>query len=138
MASGVYQRFLANIMNKLIDLSAGDTITCALMTDSHSFTGTHNTWSQVSANEITGTGYTTPGKDLTTPSVTQGSPTYFDADDVEWTSASFSAYHAVLYDNTLAGDDLIASFDFGGVQTVTSGTFKIQWAAGGIVTLTPS
>jgi len=32
-------------------------------------------------------------------------------------------------------DDLICSIDFGGAQTVTAGTFTIQWHADGIITL---
>lgn len=134
MASGIYERFKANLMNKEVDLEA-DSIVVALMTTSHAFTATHNTWSQVSANEITGTGYTTVAEILATKAVTQGATTKFDADDAAWTGASFTAYHAVLFDDTHATDDLICSFDFGGAQTVTSGTFTIQWHADGIITL---
>lgn len=135
MASGIYERFKANLMNKEVDLEA-DTIKCALLDTNHSFTATHNTWSQVSANELAnGNGYTTGGEALTTKAVTQGATTDWDADDVSWTSASFTAYHAVIYDDTVATDDLICSIDFGGAQTVTSGTFTIQWNASGIITL---
>ena len=51
MTSGIYNRFKANLMNKEVDLEA-DTIKVALLNNSHSFTATHNTWSQVSANEL--------------------------------------------------------------------------------------
>lgn len=134
MASGIYNRFKANLMNKEIDLEA-DTIRVALFDNSHSFTATHNQWSEISANEVSGTGYTTKGEALTTKAVTQGATTKFDADDTAWTGASFTAYHVVIYDDTLTNDDLIASIDFGGAQTVTSGTFTIQWHANGIITL---
>lgn len=134
MASGIYERFKANLMNKEVDLEA-DTIKVALMDNVHGFTATHNTWSQVSANEISGTGYSSPGQDLAGKAVTQAATTDWDATDAQWTTATFSAYHAVLYDDTLAGDDLICSFDFGGEQQVTGGTFTIQWNASGIVTL---
>jgi len=135
MASGIYNRLKANLMNKEVDLEA-DTIKVALLDDSHSFTATHNTWSEVSANEISGTGYTSGGEELSNKSVTQGATTKWDADDVQWSSASFTAYHAVLYDDTLTGDDLICSIDFDGAQTVTNSTFTIQWDAAGIITLT--
>ena len=139
MASGVYQRFVANALNKLVDMSAGDTIKCILLNNTHAFTGSDNTYSQVSANELATTGgYTAGGAAVGTPTVTQANPIKWDGDDVTWTSASFTAYHAVLYDDTLVGDDLIASFDFGGAQTVTGGTFTIQWNASGIVTFTPA
>jgi len=134
MASGIYNRFKANLMNKEIDME-GDTIRVALLNNSHSFTAAHNTWSQVSANEISGTGYTANGESLASKAVTQAATTKFDATDVAWTTATFTAYHAVLYDDTMTNDDLICSFDFGGAETVTSGTFTIQWHADGIITL---
>lgn len=136
MASGIYERFKANLMEGDCDLAtAGDVIKVALLTSSHAFTAAHNTWSQVSANEISGTGYTAGGATLASQTVTQAATTKFDGDDTAWTSATFTAAHAVLYDDTLAGDDLICSFDFGGDQSVSVGTFTIQWHANGIITL---
>lgn len=135
MASGIYNRFKANLMNKEVDLEA-DTIKVALLDNSHGFTATHNQWSEVSANEITGSGYSSPGQDLAGKAVTQAATTKWDATDAEWTSATFSAYHAVIYDDTLTNDDLICSIDFGGEKQVTAGTFTIQWDAAGIITLT--
>ncbi len=135
MASGIYERFKANLMNKIVDLE-GDTINVMLMDNVHAFTATDNVNTDVNANELpTAGGYTIAGKALATKAVTQAATTKFDADDTAWTSATFSAYHAVLYDDTLAGKDLICSFDFGGIKTVTSGTFTIQWHANGIITL---
>ena len=135
MASGIYDRFKANLMNKLVDLEA-DAIRVALFNATHAFTSSNNVWADVSVNEITGTGYTTKGELIATPSVTQGATTKFDGADNSWTGASFTANHAVIYDDTLVGDDLIASIDFGGAQTVTAATFTIQWNANGIITLT--
>lgn len=134
MASGIYNRFKANLMNKEVDLEA-DTIQVALLDDNHSFSATDNTWSDVSANEISGTGYTASGATLDGKSVTQAATTKWDATDVSWTSATFSAYHAVIWDDSVGTDDLICSIDFGGEQQVTSGTFTIQWDSDGIITL---
>ena len=136
MASGIYERFKANLMNKIVDLEA-DSVIVMLMDNSHTFTATHNVVGDVDANELpTAGGYTQKTKALATKAVTQGATTKFDADDTAWAAATFSAYHAVLYDDTVATDDLICSFDFGGVKTVTAGTFTIQWHANGIITLT--
>lgn len=135
MTSGIYNRFKANLMNKEIDLEA-DTIKIALLNNSHSFTATHNTWSQVSANELaSGSGYTTGGATLGNKAVTQAATTKWDADDASWSSATFTAYHAVIYDDTMSNDDLICSIDFGGAQTVSSGTLTIQFHTDGIITL---
>jgi hypothetical protein len=137
MASGIYERFKANLMNKVVDIGAsGDTIQVALMDNVHTFTATDNVWTDVSANEISGTGYTANGAVLAGQAVTQAATTKWDGTDTAWTTATFTAYFAVLWDNTVATDDLICCFDFGGAKTVTAGTFTIQWHANGIITLT--
>ena len=133
MASGIYNRFKANLMNKIVDLEA-DTIKTMLLTGTHSFTAANNVKGDIVGNEISGTGYTTGGETLAGKAVTQAATTKWDATDEAWTSASFTAAHAVIYDST-ATDNLIASIDFGGNQTVSSGTFTIQWDANGIITL---
>jgi hypothetical protein len=132
MASGIYNRFKANLMNKEVDLEA-DTINVALYTSSHAFTAGDNVFT--TTNQITGTGYTASGAALASKTVTQAATTKWDAADTSWTSASFTAAHAVIWDDTVATNDLIASIDFGGNQTVSSGTFTIQWHADGIITL---
>ena len=132
MASGIYDRFKANLMNKIVDMES-DTIRVALYDNSHSFNAGDTAYT--ATNEVSGTGYSAGGEALASKAVTEASTTKFDATDTAWTSASFTAYHAVMYDDTLAGNDLIASIDFGGAQTVTAGTFTIQWNASGIITL---
>lgn len=139
MASGVYNNFKAELMNKSYDLgSGGDTIKVALLNNSHAFTAENDVWTDVSANEISGTGYTAGGATLANQAVSiddTDDEGVFDGDDVAWTTATFTAYHAVVYDDTVT-DDLILSIDFGGAQTVTSGTFTIQWNSEGILNLT--
>lgn len=134
MASGIYNRFKANLMNKEVDLEA-DTIKVALLDSNHSFSATDNVWADVSTNEISGTGYTTGGATLSGAAVTQASTTKLDGEDTFWNSSTFTAAHAVLYDDTLTNNDLICSFDFGGDQSISSGKFTIQWHADGIITL---
>ncbi len=133
MASGIYNRFKANLMNKIVDMEA-DTINVSLYDTNHSFTATDTVYT--TDNELASTGgYTQGGKPLQSKAVTQAATTKFDADDLAWTSATFSAYHAVIWDDTVGTDDLICSIDFSGEQAVSAGTFTIQWDAAGIVTL---
>jgi hypothetical protein len=136
MASGIYNRFKANLMNKIVDLEA-DNIYVALYNDSHAFTATDTAYT--TTNELATAGGYTRGEDasnlLANKAVTEAATTKWDADNQAWTSATFTAYHAVIFDGTLAGNDLIASIDFGGAQTVSSGTFTIQWHGDGIITL---
>jgi len=142
MASGIFNRMKANLMNKLVDLSnGGDAIRVALLDNNHVFNPDNNTFADVSANELlsSGTGYTSGGELLANQAVTQddiNDLAKFDADDAQWLTATFDVYHAIIYDDTLVGDDLIGSIDFGGVKSVTGGTFTIQWSINGIVKLT--
>jgi hypothetical protein len=137
MASGIYDKFKYNLMTKKVNLIT-DTIKVALMTNSHSFVSTDTSSSSVLTNQITGTGYTTGGATLAGQSVTEGASTKWDATtDTEWTSATFSAWHAVLYDTTVDAttNNVICSIDFNGEQAVSTGTFKIIWNSSGIMTL---
>jgi len=134
MASGMYNRFKANLMNKEIDLEA-DVVKVMLLDDSHSFTAADNVIGDVSANEIAGAGYTAGGGTLAGKAVTQAATCKWDATDIQWTDATFSTWHAVLWDDTIATDDLMGSIDFGGEKSVTGGIFKIQWHVNGIITL---
>lgn len=132
MASGIYNRFKANCFNKIVDMEA-DTINVSLYDNSHSFTASDTDYT--TSNELaTAGGYTQGGQALAGKAVTEAATTKWDATDIAWSSATFTAYHAVIWDST-AGNDLICSIDFGGAQTVAAATFTIQWNASGIITL---
>ncbi len=139
MSSGIFNRMKANLFNKEIDLGNGaDTIKVLLLDNNHSFDPDDDILTDISANELetSGTGYVQ--KTLANQAVTQDDANdvaKFDADDLQWTTATFIAYHAVIYDDTLGSDDLIGSIDFGGAKSVTGGTFTIQWSSDGIVEL---
>ena len=138
MASGVYNRFKYNLMKKLIDLST-DTCNVALLNNSHTFNADHDVWSDVSANELAASGnYATGGATLGSPTVTQDDANdcaTFDGADTSWATATFTAYHAVIYDNSVSGFPLICSIDFGGAKTVAAGTFTIVFDEAGLITL---
>jgi len=136
MASGMYNRFKANLMAGELDLKDDALIKGMLMNDSHAFVATHNVIGDVDANELAAAGnYTQGGKNIEGRDITQGASTKWDGTDLEWAAATFSTWHCVIYDDTHATDDLIASIDFGGEKVVSAGTFKIQWHVNGIVTL---
>ena len=135
MASGIYNVFKGNLLNKQVNLgSGGDTVKVALMNNSHTFTAGNTVWSDVSATEASGTNYTAGGATLANKAVTVAATTKWDADDVAWATATITAYHAVVYDTTNT-NSLVCSFDFGGAKTATAGTFTIQWDANGIITM---
>lgn len=139
MVSGIYNRFFANLMNKLINLgNGGDVLKVMLLNNTHAFNADNNIKGDIVANEITGTLYTAGGKTLGSQTVTQDDVSdlaKFDGADVIWgPGASFTAYHAAMYDSTVS-DNLICSIDFGAAKIVSNGTFTIQWNASGIIAL---
>ena len=122
------------------DSSGGDTFKMAMFTSSASLDATTTDYS--TSNEITnssGTAYTAGGKALTNSGVTLSSTTaYTDFADVSWTSASFTANGAMIYNTTTDGGsgttDAVAVIAFGGDKTVSSGTFTVQFPAAGATT----
>ena len=121
--------FKEDLFNKLQDLEA-DTIKIALYTSSATLGAT--TTAYTTTNEISGTGYTAGGVTLTSATVaTSGTTAYVDFDNPEWTSATFTARGALIYNDTTAGDNSVAVLDFGGDFTVSSGTFRVVFPAPG-------
>ena len=122
------------------DSSGGDTFKIAMFTSSASLDATTTDYS--TSNEITnssGTAYTAGGKALTNSGVTLSSTTaYTDFADVSWTSASFTANGAMIYNTTTDGGssttDAICVIAFGGDKTVSSGTFTVQFPAAAATT----
>ncbi len=120
--------FKAEILDEQHDLAA-DTLKIALYTSSASLDA--STTAYTTSNEISGTGYSAGGETLTSTTVsTTGTTAFFDAADPTWTSASFTARGALIYNST-NGDKAIAVLNFGGDFTVSSGTFRIVFPAAG-------
>jgi hypothetical protein len=103
----------------------GDTFKLALYDNSASFTAA--TTAYTSSNEVANSGtYAAGGGTLTnvTPTST-GTTAFTDFADLSFTSATITAYGALIYNDTAAGDPTVCVLDFGGAKTSTSGTFTI-------------
>jgi hypothetical protein len=76
-----------------------------------------------------GSGYTTGGVALTNVSPALSTDTaVVDFSDVSWTSASFSVRGCIIYNTSRRGPVAtrgVSVHDFGGTQTVASGTFTL-------------
>ena len=106
---------------------ATDTIKIALFTSSASLDATTTAFS--TSNEVSGTGYTSGGVTLTSTTVsTSGTTAFFDADDPTWTSATFTARGAIIY-NASSSNKAVAVLDFGEDKIVTGGTFTVVFPA---------
>lgn len=139
MASGLYvETFEAALKNDLALDMDNDTFKCMLVTASYTPNfDTHTNKSDVT-NELPASGnYTAGGNTLTNVAMTSSSGSIkWDADDTSWTNSTLSGVAgAVVYDDTVTNDRLIAYIDFGGAFSTTSGTFQIQWDTAGIFTL---
>jgi hypothetical protein len=103
----------------------GNTFKLALYDNSASFTAA--TTAYTATNEVAASGtYVAGGGALTnvTPTST-GTTAFTDFADLSFTSATITAFGAVIYNDTAAGDPTVCVLDFGGAKTSTSGTFTI-------------
>ena len=105
--------------------SSGNTFNLALYTSSASLGA--STTAYTTTQEISGSGYTAKGNALTSVTPVADSTTAVcDFADVSFTSATFTANGALIYNDTQS-DKAVAVIAFGGDKTVTSGTFTIQF-----------
>ena len=111
--------------------SGGDTFRMALYTDSSSFTAA--TTAYTTSNEITndaGSAYSAKGNTLTRVDPSSSGTTGFtDFADTSWSTATFSAMGAMIFNDTASGDPSVVILDFGALKTATAGTFTIAFPA---------
>ena len=115
--------------------SGGDTFKLALF-DSDASLGASTT-DYSTSEEVTntsGTAYTAGGATLTRSGVgLTGTTAFTDFTDVTYSSASFTANGAMIYNTTTGTStgttDSVAIIAFGGDKTASNGTFKIEFPA---------
>ena len=107
--------------------SSGDTFKIALYTANPYTTSStaYTTTSEVSSSG--GSNYTAGGNTLTGQSVTATTATTaIDFADTTWSSATFTAAYAAIYNST-DSNKLVVVLDFGGNKTATNGDFVISF-----------
>jgi hypothetical protein len=82
------------------------------------------------SNEISGTNYSAKGNSLTRidPS-SSGTTALTDFADSSWTTATFTARGALIFNEDTSGDTSVLVLDFGADKTATAGTFTIAFPA---------
>lgn len=138
MADGIWNSFKAYIMDGSIDLDTDDIRIALLDSGFTPNSDTQHYWGDISANEVSGDGYSAGGEELTGVDVSiddTDNEGVFDASDVTWSNSTITARYAVIYDSTHASDLLIGWFDFTSDQESASGDFKVQFNAEGLVNL---
>ena len=110
----------------------GNTFKLALYNNSASFTAA--TTAYTATNEVAASGsYAAGGGTLINVTPTSSSTTAFtDFADLSFTSATITAYGAMIYNDTAAGNPSVCILDFGGAMTSSSGTFTIVFPAADI------
>ncbi|MCV2870626.1 hypothetical protein OEW28_18595 [Defluviimonas sp. WL0002] len=151
MAAGNWRMFgnaLEQILKGGIDCDT-DTFRMVLVTSGYTpDQSLHDTWSDISANEVAaGGGYSTHGKLLTVTVTRSGLVVTIDCDDQSWTSSTITAKYAVIVrdadaNGALAAGDLVVAFvdldTGGGSVSTTSGTLSITINASGVYQITAS
>ncbi len=105
--------------------STGNTFKLAMYDNNASFTAA--TTAYTNTNEVANSGtYAAGGGTLTNVTPTSSGTTAFtDFADLSFTSATITAYGAMIYNDTAAGNPSVCILDFGGAKTSTNGTFTI-------------
>ena len=87
-----------------------------------------NTTAYTTSNQVTGSGYTSGGLELT-PTTPAGSnaTAYISFANVSWPSSSFTARGALIYNSTTSA--AVAVLDFGSDKTVNNQTFTVTFPA---------
>jgi hypothetical protein len=108
---------------------SGQTFKLAMYNNSASFTAA--TTAYTTTNEVAASGsYVAGGGTLTKVTPTSSGTTAFtDFADISFTTATITAYGAMIYNDTATGNPAVAILDFGGAKTSTSGTFTIIFPA---------
>jgi hypothetical protein len=119
--------FKVELMKAVHDFTTGtgSTFKLALYDNSPSFNAA--TTAYTSSGEVSNSGsYSAGGGALTNVTPTSSGTTAFtDFADLSFTSATITAYGAMIYNDSAAGDPSVCILDFGGAKTATNGTFTI-------------
>lgn len=100
-------------------------------------TSTDCRYSDLTDEVPNGSGYTTGGKTLACTWTQSTGTITFDCDDQSWTSATFTAKYAVIYDDTAANKNLLCfcELEVGSSLSPSSGTLSVTIHASGVFTL---
>lgn len=143
MANVIFNKFKDYIFTNGAFSWTGATVKCALMRSTLTpDVDLHNFWSDVSANEVTGTTNYTAGGTTMSCTVTRDDATNtvkLSASNVTWPNSTIpNARYAVIYISTgVAGTSpLVAAYDFGVDKSSSGDTFTFTVNASGLIVLT--
>lgn len=144
MAEGdgsIFNDFKEQVMCGVHDLdTGGNTLKVILVTGYSLDIDGDQVYADVSASEVTGTGYSAGGETLASQTVTQDNTNnrgVFDAGNVTWTGLNAGTpNYAILYNDTptTPAKPLIAAWEI--TTPSNGGDYTLQWHTDGIILLT--
>lgn len=124
--------FKQELMMAEHNFDAGHTFNMSLYDNTATLDATTTVYT--TSGELADTGnYAAPGQALDnvlSPAIT-GTTAYTDFDDEVWSTATFTARGALIYNDTHATDAAVVVLDFGSDKTATAGDFTVQFPAVG-------
>lgn len=140
LASGWYgltlEKFLIDTLGDSLEAEDGQ---LALVTDTHTPDFDADDFFNDIDNEVSGTGYTTGGVDVTSTEITVGSGTLtFDAADTVFSTVTISSAEGGIltrWTGTASTSELVLCSDFGSPASATAANFTVQWDAAGVGTI---
>ena len=142
MASVIPNDAKKAILNNEFDWS-GNTYKLALLTSTYTPDIDNDTyWSDISTNEVSGTGYTAGGSAVSGLTVIVDDTNdlaYLDATDLTFSTVTVTFRYAVLYEDTgtPATSKIVAVIDPTGTdRSPYAGDYTITWATDGVIKLT--
>ena len=123
--------FKVGILGGDFDFSSGTSQTFKIALYTSSATLGASTTAYSATNEVSGTGYTAGGEELTISAnpTSSGTTAYLDFADVTWSTATITARGALIYLANGGTNPAVAVLDFGSDKTSTAGDFTIQFPA---------
>ena len=107
------------------DLNSGDSFKMALLSSAGTFVAADTVFSDVSGDQISGTGYSTNGVAVTVgPATSDSSKAEFPITAALWTGATFTFQNAVVYET--AGGKLLMHLAFDAEQNVAGQDYQIN------------
>ena len=118
--------FKVNLASRLEDFTATSPYTYKIALYTANANIGPSTTIYTADGEVTGTGYTATGKNLTIIPVATGNSTvaYISFDNVTWSPANFTARGALIYNSTTGA--AVCVLDFGSDKTATN-TFTVTF-----------
>jgi hypothetical protein len=133
MADLIFNDFLEELFKGNIDLD-GDTFKAIILDNTYTPDASDHDYADVSAYELeTGSGYTAGGEALSQSVAETDGTVTFDADDITWTTATFTGRYVVIFDDTHDDDLLVCLLDMDEDKTGLGDNFIARFNALGVI-----